>query len=107
GNDVLDASSSNAANVLVGGAGNDVLYGGQQPDVLIGGAGSDSLNAGRQATILIGASTDFDNNVPALGAVSSEWSRTDVGAQTRVGHLNGSQTGGLNGTYVLTGNTVH
>jgi hypothetical protein len=32
----------------------------------------------------------------------NEWGRTDVDFQTRVGDLNGSLSGGLNGNYFLT-----
>jgi Ca2+-binding RTX toxin-like protein len=58
GDDVVDASglAANAAlltedggdgdDVLIGGAGNDVIRGGAGDDVLIGGAGSDSLDGG-------------------------------------------------------------
>ena len=37
----------------------------------------------------------------------AEWGRTDVGYATRVGRLNGSLGGGLNGPYRLNASTVH
>jgi hypothetical protein len=44
--------------------------------------------------------------VTALAFLMAEWSRTDVDYATRVGHLNGSLSGGLNGSYFLNGTTV-
>lgn len=107
GNDLLAVWGSKANNVLVGGAGNDWLFGGRGRDLLIGGAGSDHLFAGRGQDILIGGTTDFDNNPQALNGIMTEWGRTDVGFRTRVGHLDGSLAGGLNGAYYLNATTVH
>ena len=36
-----------------------------------------------------------------------EWGRTDADYNTRVNHLQGSLSGGLNGSYRLTATTVH
>lgn len=36
-----------------------------------------------------------------------EWTRTDANYSTRVKHLNGSLSGGQNGSYFLTAKTVH
>src|SRR5262249_30431637 len=58
-------------------------------------------------SILIGGYTDYDSNVTALLAIMKEWGRTDVSYTTRVKHLNGSLSGGLNGSYRLTRTTVH
>jgi Ca2+-binding RTX toxin-like protein len=107
GNDTLDASGSTANNLLVGGAGNETLYGGSGRDLLIGGLGADILRAGSGGALLIGGYTDYDANVPALLALMKEWSRTDVGYNTRVKHLNGTLGGGLNGSYRLTRTAVH
>jgi hypothetical protein len=107
GNDTLDASGSIANDVLVGGAGNDLLYGGSGRDLLIGGLGSDTLRAGGGGAILIGGTTDSDANVQALLAIMKEWGRTDVDYNTRVKHLQGTLSGGLNGSYRLTATTVH
>jgi hypothetical protein len=107
GNDTLDASGSTANNVLAGGAGNDGLYGGSGRDLLIGGAGADVLRAGSGGAILIGGYTDYDANVPALLALMKEWGRTDADYNTRIKHLGGSLSGGLNGSYRLTKTTVH
>jgi Ca2+-binding RTX toxin-like protein len=107
GYDSLDASGSIANNVLVGGAGNDWLYGGSGRDLLFGGLGADTLRGGGGDDLLVGSSTDYDANVPALLAVMKEWGRTDANYSTRVKHLQGSLSGGLNGSYRLTATTVH
>jgi hypothetical protein len=105
GGDTLDAQGSTAANVLVGGAGNDTLLGGSGNDLLIGGLGNDALKGNGGDDILIGGTTSYDANLPALCALLREWGRTDVSYATRVNHLKGG-SGGLNGAYVLTTATV-
>ncbi len=111
GNDTVDASGSSANNVLVGGAGTDALTGGSGRDLLIGGPGADTVRGGGGDDILIGGYTDYDANVQALLAIMKEWGRTDATYTTRVNHLNGSLSGGLNvvGTtrILLTASTVH
>src|SRR5207245_5268450 len=94
-------------NVRVGGGGMDRLIGGQGRDILIGGAGQSTLQAGSGGDILIGGTTAYDNNAAALAAVLAEWSRTDIDYSTRVAHLTGSMSGGLNGNYLLNAGTVH
>jgi Ca2+-binding RTX toxin-like protein len=106
GDDSLDAQDSAANNVLVGGAGNDRLQGGTARNLLIGGAGEDQIHGRGGDDILIGGTTDYDNNLVALGAIMAEWCRTDESYAARIGHL-GGQAGGVNGPYVLTGATVH
>jgi len=107
GNDVLNVSGSSANNVLVGSGGTDRLLGGQGRDILIGGAGQAKLQAGGGGDILIGGTTAYDNNAAALAAILAEWSRTDIDCATRIAHLNGSLSGGLNGTNLLNTSTVH
>jgi Ca2+-binding RTX toxin-like protein len=107
GDDTLDASGSSANNVLEGGAGNDTLRGGSGRDLLVGGDGADVLHGGDGDDILIGATTDYDGNLSALNAVMAEWGRTDADYNTRVNHLSGTLSGGLNGTTLLTASTVH
>jgi Ca2+-binding RTX toxin-like protein len=96
GTDILNASGSSAGNVLVGGAGADRLIGGLGRDVLIGGSGPSTLQAGSGGDILIGGTTDFDNKAAALAAVLAEWSRTDADYATRIAHLMGTMSGGVN-----------
>ena len=105
--DTLDASGSVANNVLVGGAGIDRLYGGSGRDLLIGGLGADTLVAGSGGDILIGGYTNYDADLTALCAIMKEWGRTDADYNTRVKHLQGTLSGGLNGSYRLTATTVH
>jgi hypothetical protein len=105
GGATLDAQGSVAANVLVGGAGNDTLLGGSGNDILIGGRGNDTLSGNGGDDILIGGTTSFDANQAALCAVLREWGRSDVAYSTRVSHLKGG-AGGLNGSYSLTTATV-
>jgi Ca2+-binding RTX toxin-like protein len=106
GDDVLDAQALEVSSVLEGGAGNDTLYGGSAPNLLIGGSGPDTLHAGSAGDILIGGTTSYDSNLTALAYIMAEWGRTDVSYATRVGQLNGSLSGGLNGSYLLNSTTV-
>jgi hypothetical protein len=106
GNDTLDARGASGPTVLVGGGGNDTLYGGSGRNVLIAGAGASTLYGGTGDDLLIAGTTSFDNNVAALAALRAEWSRTDADYLTRIADLNGTQAGGLNGSYLLTCQTV-
>lgn len=111
GNDTLDALDSLAANVLQGGAGNDILTGGAGNDMLIGGLGADTFNGSGGDDIVIGGTTSHDSNQAALCAIMAEWSRTDATYLTRVSHLQAPPKGkggvaGLNGSYFLNTSTV-
>jgi hypothetical protein len=106
GNDTLDARGASAATVLVGGGGNDTLYGGSGRNILIAGAGASVLNGGGGDNLLIAGTTIYDTNLAALVAMRNEWARTDADYLTRLAHLTGSQSGGLNGGYLLNGQTV-
>jgi Ca2+-binding RTX toxin-like protein len=107
GNDTLNTQGSSANNVLEGGAGNDTLQAGSGRDLLVGGLGADVLHGDGGDDILVGGTSDHDSNLAALNAVMAEWGRTDVDYNTRVKHLNGTQSGGLNGGTSLTASTVH
>jgi hypothetical protein len=113
GNDILigDANDNvltgNGGNdILLGGAGNDTLNGGDGRNLLIGGLGTDTLTGGSGDDLLIGGTTSYDGNTAALQAILAEWGRTDAGYAARVAHLNGSQAGGLNGSFYLNAFTV-
>jgi Ca2+-binding RTX toxin-like protein len=106
GNDTLDARGASGPTVLVGGGGNDVLYGGSGRNILIGGAGASVLHGGSDQDILIAGTTLYDANLPALVALRNEWARTDADYLTRIANLNGSQSGGLNGSYRLNAQSV-
>jgi hypothetical protein len=106
GNDTLDARGASGPTVLVGGGGNDTLDGGSGRNILIAGSGASVLNAGTSDDLLIGGTTAFDNNLAALVALRTEWARTDADYATRIADLTGAQPGGLNGSYLLTSQTV-
>lgn len=110
GNDLVDARGSTGDNVLVGGAGGDTQYGGSGRDILVGGLGADLLRGGDDEDILIGGSSDFDNDLAAWDVIVDEWSRTDASYGTRIDHLFGTLSGGLNqvlGSYkYLNGTTL-
>jgi Ca2+-binding RTX toxin-like protein len=89
--------------VLVGGSGNDTLYGGSAPNLLIGDQGSDTLSAGSAGDILIGGTTGYDANLTALAFIMAEWDSADSYA-TRVNSL--GKGGGLNGSFVLNSTMV-
>jgi hypothetical protein len=106
GDDTLDARAASGPGVLVGGAGNDNLYGGGGRNILIGGTGADALHGGGADDLVIGSATSFDADLGALAALRSEWARTDADYQARFDHLTGAQNGGLNGSILLTSQTV-
>lgn len=107
GGDTIDASGSSADDVLIGGLGDDLLIGGSGRDLLIGGGGADRLVGGRGEDILIGGTTDYDSDLAALNAIMAEWGRTDLSFNERIAQIDGSSSGGLNGSYVLNATTVH
>jgi hypothetical protein len=76
-------------------------------NLLICGLGTDVLRGGAGQDILIGGTTNYDQNMTALRAIMNEWTRTDVDYATRLAQLNGSQSGGTNGPYLLNATTVH
>ncbi|MFD3213815.1 immunoglobulin-like domain-containing protein, partial [Pseudomonas sp. LR_7] len=67
GNDYIDGGKGN--DILLGGTGNDTLLGGEGNDILFGGAGNDTLIGGKGNDILTGGS----------GADSFVWKAGDLG----------------------------
>jgi len=102
---VLDGGAG-GNDILTGGAGDDTLFGGVGLDILIGGDGADSLEGGTGEDILVGGYTTYDTNISALTAIQFEWTRAGVLYATRVGRINGTLTGGLNGSFKLNAATV-
>jgi Ca2+-binding RTX toxin-like protein len=101
GNDLLVAGQK--GGIAVGGNGYDLLLGGLGRDVMIGGDGSDAVVGVSSDDILVAGFTTYDANEAALNAILREWSRTDASYATRVSHLMGLSSGGLNGsTYLKT-----
>jgi acid phosphatase len=107
GNDNSVLRAGGGPSVLVGGAGNDVLIGGTARDILIAGWGHTELTASAGGSIMIAGTTHFDTNIIALQALEAEWSCTDETYSQEIAHLTGGASGGLNGPYLLTGQTVH
>jgi hypothetical protein len=75
GDDIL---VGNGGNVLDGRGGRDLLIAGALASQLLGGGGEDLLIAG---------TTAYDLDPPALAAVHSEWTRTDIDYAARVANL--------------------
>jgi Ca2+-binding RTX toxin-like protein len=99
--------------VLLGDTGNDTLIGGSGRDLLLGGSGASRLEATSMEDIVVAGTSAYDLTVPstqtlaALDAIMAEWGRTDIDFLTRVGHLQGTLAGGLNGASFLNTSTVH
>jgi acrosin len=113
GNDILVGDSGNNTltgnggnDILVGNDGIDTLQGGDGRDILIGGNGSDALDGSTGEDLLIAGRTTYDNSLADLNALMAEWGRTDADYATRIAHLNGTLSGGRNGTRVLNATTV-
>jgi uncharacterized delta-60 repeat protein len=104
GNSRLKGGGGN--NVLVGGWANDTLIGGAGRNLIISGGGTDRLVAGSGDSLLIAGVYTYAYDEAAIDAVMREWTRTDAGYATRVGHLLGTLGGGLNGAYFLTSDRV-
>jgi Ca2+-binding RTX toxin-like protein len=119
--DVIRAGSGNdivyggyGTNLLYAGRGNDVLvgrgtlnflYGGLGRDLLIGGPGKSFLYGGGGDDLMVAGTTSFDTNDAALTAILGEWSSNSSFA-TRMGQLDGTIAGGVNGAFLLTPATV-
>ena len=97
GNDFLIAKGG---DVLLGGTGNDQLFGISGRNLLIGGTGGDKLFAGN-GDILIAGTTTFDNNIQALHAIMTEWTSSHTYA-ARLTNLRGlGNTSRANGSTYL------
>jgi Ca2+-binding RTX toxin-like protein len=77
--------------VLVGGEGTDVLWGGTGRNVLIGGGAADLLYGGANEDLLIAGTTDYDDDLLSLLAVSSIWN-SSANYNTRVSNLSEPQS---------------
>lgn len=72
--------------MLLGGNGNDRLYGHAGKDVLIGGLGTDWIFGGLGDDLLVGSRTIFDGNGQALQALSAAW-QSDLPYDFRVNQI--------------------
>jgi hypothetical protein len=101
-----DTLAGNAqGNILIGGAGTNVITGGSGRSLLIGGSGPATVTGGSGDDILVGGTTSLDGNEAALLAILSEWQSANDYA-TRVSHIRGTVSGGLNNGFNLSAATV-
>lgn len=76
GADLLDARSSTQSWVIDGRGGNDIIYGGNEPDILVGGGGNDTIYGAPYDTIIDGGpgtdTADFSlyESTDGLGVVA-------------------------------------
>lgn len=94
GDDILTGQSTKTT-ILVGLNGADSLTGGSQRDILIGGVGADVLLGAAGDDILISGSTQYDTDRSALFSIYSEWISTRTFAQ-RTANIWGNGTGTRN-----------
>lgn len=103
GNDRLSTGGGPA--VLVGGEGTDTLTGGNVRNVFIGGNGADTMTGGSVQDLLITGPTVYDApdavHERSLALIQAEWIWPTDQA-TRIGHLTGRTSGGVNGANRLT-----
>ena len=103
---IQDVIGGNGNSLLVGDDNPNVLTGGLGRSILIGGGGADLLQGGAGDNILIGDSTIYDTNMIALAAIFAEWNRQDISFQKRVSDLISTGGGGLNGPYTLNKSSI-
>lgn len=103
GNDTLVAVGG--IDILLGGLGNDVLRGTSGWNLLIGGAGGDILDGGTGQDLMVASSLTFENDETVLRLMLAEWS-SNLTSQTRINHLLGTTSGGINGGFTLKAATV-
>lgn len=89
GKDVLTGGNRN--DVLLGGSGDDQLSGVGGKDLLIGGLNADTLDGGDSDDILIGGRTTHDTDTDALSLLMAEWSSSRA-YLVRVANLNATDT---------------
>ena len=99
-------------NLIIGGAGSDTIYGNFGTtgkggrNLLVGGGGADTIYVSQQAdgaeggegSIVITGTTTLDR--AGLTGVLSEWT-SKKGLSTRIADIEGTHSGGLNGTALL------
>jgi uncharacterized delta-60 repeat protein len=86
GNDTLFGANA-FSNVLIGNGGDDVLHGLGDRDVLVGGAGKDKLFGEAGDDLLIGSRTTYDNSLPFLATLRFEWQNPANDYATRISRL--------------------
>ena len=106
-------SGGNGEDIIFGWSGVDSLNGNGGRDFLIGGTGGDTIHGNATEDILVSGTLTYASEAPsstidrtAIDAIMSEWRRTDLSFSARLAHLNGTTSGGLNGSYVLNATTA-
>ena len=90
------------ADIVLGGNGEDNFAGGAGRDLLIGGNGGDTIDGRSGNDILIAGTTDHDNDDTALLAILAEWMSKNTYLQRTANLRNGSGPGGgLNDPFFL------
>ncbi len=100
----MDATRTNRTVIMDGKGGDDILKGGGGRDIIIGGLHNDTITGGGGDDILIAGTLAFAADSAEMGAIVDEWLSTAAYA-TRVNHLKGTATGGLNGDAKITTTT--
>ncbi|MCI0684044.1 MAG: hypothetical protein L0Y71_18195 [Gemmataceae bacterium] len=103
GNDLL--VGGNRSNILMGGDGNDTILGRGGRDIAIGGDGVDLIYTDGDEDILIGGSYSQSSDLAALDALMAEWSRTDLNFDQRVTSVTQTGVGPGNGV-ILNASTI-
>lgn len=88
GSDLI--KGGNGTNVIVGGDGNDLIVGGAGRDVLIGGDGADRIVGNAADDILIAGTTSHDDDVVMLESILTLWTDAidaQAGAAALAGYL--------------------
>ena len=98
GNDHIQVSGL-GSSLIVGGAGDDDIQGGNGRNILIGGVGKDNIKGGNEDDLLIAGYTSFDNNISALDLIFREWNSTS-GYATRVNNMRSGTGAVLSGSGV-------
>jgi Ca2+-binding RTX toxin-like protein len=83
---IKNVIGSQGNDILVGDANPNVLTGGSGRNLIIGGAAADQIFGGGD-DILISGTTAFDNNLAALQAIFTEWTRNDRSFARRIKDL--------------------
>ena len=106
GNNGIDTLIGGGGNdTLRGGAGNDILQGTSGRNVMIGGQGIDTLIGGTDEDLMIAGGYLYENDAGVMRGMRSEWA-LQIPYQTRIDHLTGTMSGGLNGGFLVKSSTV-
>ncbi|HEY7086996.1 MAG TPA: hypothetical protein VH518_02840, partial [Tepidisphaeraceae bacterium] len=74
-------------DVLVGGDGNDKIFGGKGNDLMVGGGGVDDLYTAYGDDAMVADALSFQNDVTKLHAALKDWNNKGLPLQKRVAKL--------------------